>query len=138
MIQQLSDLEGLSEHVKSCGLPFREAVIDYYKSLGEKLGFTARASSTVIKYGINFGKADLVWVEPNIIFFMEFGSMEDVLKHLWKTVEAKPENAVFILSSVSQCKPEQVKKIVENSDVLDDMRERVVLLDVSGKKVVYP
>ena len=131
-------MKALSEHVKSCGLPFREAVIDYFKSLGEKLGFTTRASSTVIKYGVNFGKADLVWVEPNIIFFIEFGPLEDVLKHLWKTLEASPENAVFLLSSASQCKPEQVRKIVENSEALEGVRDKIILLDVSGGKVVYP
>ncbi|MFH1788734.1 MAG: hypothetical protein ABH834_05095 [Candidatus Altiarchaeota archaeon] len=134
MLSKISDFTGLESHVKSCGLPFKEAVIDYYAVLGERLGFNVRKGASVIKYGVNLGKLDLVWLEPNIVFCLEFGSIEEMLAHLWRIQEHSPEQAVFVLSSKSGCKPSDVKRIVENSS----LKDKAVILDVSEKKVAYP
>jgi predicted glycoside hydrolase/deacetylase ChbG (UPF0249 family) len=138
MIETVSNFKELHEHVKTCGLSFRDAVVDYYRVLGERLGFTVRKDASVIEYGLNFGKVSLIWVEPNTVFCLEFGGSEEILKHLWRVLEHKPDKAVFILSSGSQCKPDYVEKIVRNSYLLSECRDRIIVLDVSEKKVVYP
>lgn len=134
MLSKLSDFTELECHIESSSLTFREAIIDYYAVLGERLGFEVRRNASVIKHGVNLGKLDLMWLEPNIIFCVEFGSFEEILKHLWRIQEYDPENAVLVLSSKSACKPADVKKTVENSS----LKDKVIVLDVSEKKVTHP
>ena len=137
MIEILTNFEELEEYVKNSELGYKEAVIDYYKSLGEKHGFTVRKDSSVIQYGVNFGKMDLIWVEPNITFTIEFGNLEEILKHLWRILEFSPTLAVLLLSSKSGCKATDVVKLIKNSDVLEEMRGKFLVLDLTEKEVIY-
>lgn len=136
MIDELTDFEGLDEFISNSELKYREALISYYKILGEGLGFTIRENSSVIRNGINFGRIDLVWVEPNITFTVEFGNIEEVLKHLWRTMEFSPTISVLILSSKSACKPGDVVKIIEKSKLVEENRDIFLVLDVTERKVV--
>ncbi|MFH1835123.1 MAG: hypothetical protein ABH851_02920 [Methanobacteriota archaeon] len=137
-MENITDFKALDKHLKECGKPFKDALVDYYRVLGEQLGFTVRIDASIIEYGINLGKVNLIWLEPKILFSCEFGSLEEILKHLWRIVEYNPEKTVLLLSSGSQCKPEEVVKLVEQSKILKELRERFVVLDVSEKRVVYP
>ncbi|MEA3255143.1 MAG: hypothetical protein U9Q22_04860 [Candidatus Altiarchaeota archaeon] len=136
MIDELTDFQGLDEFIKNSELNYREALIDYYKTLGEGLGFTVRKNSSVIRNGINFGRIDLIWVEPNITFTVEFGNIEEILKHLWKIMEFSPQISVLILSSKSACKPGDAVKIIEKSKLIEGTQDVFLVLDVTEKKVV--
>ncbi len=137
MIDILTNFEELEKYVKNSELPYREAVIDYYKGLGENHGFTVRKDSSVIRYGINLGKIDLIWLEPNIVFTIEFGNLDEILKHLWCVLEFSPNLAVLLLSSKSGCKAPDVVKLIKNSSVLEKMSKRFLVLDLTEKEVLY-
>lgn len=136
MIDELKKFEELEEHIKNSGLKYGEAILDYYKNLGERLGFTVRENSSVIKNGVNSGRLDVIWLEPNIAFVVEFGRFEDILKHLWKIVEFSPSLAVLLLSSKSECRAEKVSELVEKSGITREIRDRFLIIDVTEKKVV--
>jgi len=136
MIDELKNFEELEEHTKNSDLKYLEAILDYYKNLGEKLGFTVRENSSVIKNGVNSGRLDVIWLEPNIAFAAEFGKFDDILKHLWKLVEFSPSLAVLLLSSKSECKAEKVSELIEKSDITREIKNRVLILDVTEKKVI--
>lgn len=136
MIEELTKFDELDDYVKNSDLKFREAIISYYKELGEKLGFTVRENSSVIQNGINFGKIDLIWIEPNITFTTEFGNFGDILKHLWRILEFSPKISVLILSSNSSCKAEDIVKIIEKSKLVEGYRNIFLVLDITEKKVV--
>lgn len=138
MIETVSRFGKLKDYAKSSDLAYPEAVIGYYKSLGGKLGFTVREKPSVIKYGVNLGTADLVWVEPNVAFYIEFSNIGEMLKHLFKIVELKSEYSVILLSSASSCKPDDVKRLIENSPVFAQTREKIIILDLAAELVVYP
>ncbi len=137
MIDIIADFVKLEEHVKDSELSYREAVADYYKTLGKKHGFTIRENSSVIKYGVNLGKLDVIWLEPNITFTIEFSSLEEILKHLWRIREFSPELSVLLLSSKSGCKASDVVKLIQNSPLLEEMKDRFMALDLTEKEVVY-
>ena len=136
MIDELKKFEELEEHIKNSGLKYGEAILEYYKNLGEKLGFTVRENSSVIKNGVNSGRLDVIWLEPNIAFAAEFGRFEDILKHLWKLVEFSPSLAVLLLSSKSECRAEKVSELIEKSDITREIKNRFLILDVTEKKVI--
>jgi len=137
MIEELSDLQALDDHVrKSAGLKFREAILRYYRDLGESLGYTVRENASIIKNGVNFGRMDMIWLEPNVVFAAEFGNPEEIYKHLWKILEYSPAMAVLILSSKSACKADEVAKIIEKSPLVGEKRNIFLILDVTDKKVV--
>ncbi len=102
MIELITKFDELKEYVKGSRLAFKEAIIRYYKEVGEKQGFTAVENSSVIKNTLNYGKVDLVWIEPNTIFCVEFGVLEDIYKHFFKLLQLKPGMTVLILSSNSK------------------------------------
>ncbi len=137
MIDIITDFKGLEEHIENSDLGYREAVLDYYKKLGIEQGFTVRENSSVIQYGINFGRIDLIWLEPNTTFTIEFGNLEEILKHLWRIMEFTPELAVLLLSSKSGCKATDVVKVIKNSPVLKEMRDRILAIDLTEKEVIY-
>lgn len=137
MIDIITDFKGLEEHIENSGFGYREAVLDYYKKLGIKHGFSVRENSSVIRYGINFGRIDLIWLEPNTTFTIEFGNLEEILKHLWRIMEFTPELAVLLLSSKSGCKATDVIKVIKNSPVLKEMRDRILAIDLTDKEVIY-
>lgn len=132
----IADFEGLMTYVEGSELNYREAVLDFYKNLGEKHGFTVRKDSTVIRYGLNLGRMDLIWVEPNITFTIEFGSLDEILKHLWRVLEFSPSLAVLLLSSKSGCKAADVLKLIKNSPLLADMKEKFLVLDLTEEEVL--
>ena len=134
MKELFSDFDGLKKHLKGSGLNFREALIDYYRQLGETQGFTALTGSSLIKNAVNYGKMDLVWVEPNVVFAAEFGLLDDVYKHLFRMMVASPGMAVLLLSGNSQCNPGRVKEIVEKTPQLKDIE--FVILDVSTGRTI--
>jgi len=136
MINELKKFQKLEEHVKNSKLKYRDAILEYYKNLGESLGFTVRGNSSVINHGINFGKLDVIWIEPNIAFVIEFGKFEDILKHLWRLVEFSPNIAVLILSSNSECRAEKVSSLIQKSEILRELRDRFLILDVTEKKAI--
>ncbi len=135
-IKEITDLNSLDRYVSSSGLKFREAILRYYKELGEKLGYTVRENASIIKNGINHGKIDLIWLEPNITFTTEFGNQEEIYKHLWKVLEYSPKEAVFLLSSKSSCKAEEVDKIIEKSSIIGEKKKIFLIMDVSEKKII--
>jgi len=136
MIDELKNFEELEEHIGNSNLKYREAILDYYKKLGERMGFTVRENFSVIKNGVNSGKLDIIWIEPNITFITEFGKLDDILKHLWKLVEFSPSLAVLLLSSKSECKAEKVSELIEKSDITREIKNRFLILDVTEKKVI--
>ena len=136
MIDELKKFEGLEEHRGNSNLKYREAILDYYKKLGERMGFTVRENFSVIKNGVNSGKLDIIWIEPNITFITEFGKLDDILKHLWKIVEFSPSLAVLLLSSKSECRAEKVSELIEKSDITREVKNRFLILDVTEKKVI--
>jgi len=128
----------LAAHVKDSGLPFREAIVDYYAKLGEAQRHTVRTQVSVIQHGLNFGKLELLWLEPRVAFATEFGAFEEILKTLWRLVEFSPDKAVLLLSSKSACKPKHVAALLSNSKPLAELREKCAILDVSENRLVYP
>jgi len=136
MIKDIRNFEGLERHIKSSKHEFREAIIEYYAKLGKELGYTVRENAAVIRYGINIGKIDLLWLEPDVLFAIEFHSYENLLKNLWKIVEMNPGLAVLVLSSKSNCKPQDVSKLINNSGITKNIKENFMILDVGEKKVV--
>jgi hypothetical protein len=137
MIETLTNFNELDTHVKDSDLSYKEAVIDYYRFLGEKHGFTVRKDSSVIRYGVNLGKMDLIWLEPNISFTIEFGNLEEVLKHLWRVMEFSPNLAVLLLSSKSGCKATDVVRLMANSSVFKKIDMRFLVLDLTEREVLY-
>lgn len=136
MKELISDFDALAEHVESSDSPYREAVIEFYRRLGEKQNFSVRKDSSVIKYGVNLGKLDLIWLEPNITFTIEFGGFDEILKHLWRIVEYSPSLSVLLLSSKSGCKAADVSKLIKNSPLLGSMRDRFMILDLTEEEVL--
>ncbi len=134
MRELLTDFQALKEHVKDCGLKYMDAVVDYYAGVGERRGFTVVKGSTVIRNAHNFGRLDLAWVEPNVVFAQEYGRLEDIYQHLWKIMVLQPAVAVLLLSGNSQCKPEEVKQIVEKTPQLKDIE--FIVLDVTNGRTV--
>lgn len=132
MKELITDFQGLKSHVKASRLKFHDAVIDYYRMVGEKQGFTALKDSTVIRKAHNFGKLDLVWAEPNIAFVSEFGLPDDIYRHLWRLMVYKPKVAVILLSGNSQCSPRKVKEIVSRTPQLEGIE--FLVLDVTAGK----
>jgi hypothetical protein len=111
-------------------------VIEYFQELGEKNKFTVRKDSSVIKYGINLGKLDLIWLEPNITFTIEFGGFKEILKHLWCIIEFSPSLSVLLLSSKSGCRAADVAKLIKNSPLLASMKDRFMILDLTEEELV--
>ena len=132
MDELLTDFTGLEKHVKDCGLPYLEAVIDYYRVLGEQQGFTVAKDASVIKNAHNFGKIELIWVEPNTAFIKEFGTLADIYQHLWKIMILQPAHTVILLSGNSNCKPEKIKQIVEKTPQLK--KTKFTILDITKHK----
>ena len=138
MIDLISKFDEIREYTRKSKLSFRDAILKYYKELGEKQGFTVVENSSVIKNVVNYGKVDLVWIEPNTVFCIEFGVLEDIYRHLFKVVQMNPNMAVFILSSNSKCSPEKVREILLKTDILEDIRSKSVILDITEGRKVYP
>jgi len=130
LIEEIADLVGLKTHVKGCQLPFKDAHIDYYRALGERLGFTVVKSPQVIVSGFDFGKLDLAWVEPDIVFFSEYALLEDIYPHLYKVMVLKPAHCVILASSNSKCKPEKIRRLIDATAQLNDTNFTIV--DVAG------
>jgi hypothetical protein len=135
-LKEITDLNSLDRYARSSGLKFREAILRYYKERGEKLGYNVRENASIIKNGVNYGKIDLVWLEPNIVFINEFGNLEEIYKHLWKVLEYSPKQAVFLLSSKSSCKAEEVDKIIEKSSLIGEKKNIFLIMDVTEKKII--
>ncbi|HIE33749.1 MAG TPA: hypothetical protein EYP86_01245 [Candidatus Altiarchaeales archaeon] len=136
IISLLVDFEELDKHVRNSNINYREAIVDFYKSVGKKHGFTVRENTSVIRNGINFGKLDLVWLEPNIVFAIEFGNLDNLLAKVWRIVEFSPNMAVLILSSKSMIRIENVINLIEKSEMFGNLRKRFLVLDVSEKKII--
>jgi len=132
----LIDFSKLGSHVSDCGRPFREAVLDYLRLLGESRGFVVRENSSVIKYGLPLGKFDLAWVDVKTIFFVEFATLENILRDLWLALEFDPKKVVFVLSSSSKASPKAVRALVSESDIARSLLGRIVLVDVGGRKII--
>jgi hypothetical protein len=136
MKDMIADFDKLAEHVESSDLPYKEAVIDFYRKLGEEQKFSVRKDPSVIKYGLNLGRIDLIWLEPNISFTIEFGGFDEVLKHLWRIVEYSPNLSVLLLSSKSGCRASDVSKLIKNSPLLASMAGRFMILDLTEEEIV--
>jgi len=134
MKELFQDFESMKAFTKGSKLKFRDAILEYYRQVGEKQGFTVLKDSSVIAHAFNFGKVDLVWVEPNVVFTMEFGLLDDVYRHLWRIMTQKPAVAVLLLSGNSQCSPRKVKEIVSKTPELKGIE--FVFLDVTSNLVV--
>ena len=138
MIELLINFKEMREYAKASKLAFKDAIVRYYKEVGERQGFTTSENSSVIRNTINYGKVDLVWIEPNTIFCLEFGVLEDIYKHFFKVMQMKPSMIVFILSGNSKCSPEKVKEILVKTPELEEIRKNAVIIDVTEGKRVYP
>jgi hypothetical protein len=133
---EITNFHSLENYTKTSSLKFRESVIAYYKKLGEEKGFSVRENFSIIKNGANFGKLELLWLEPNIIFTTEFGNIEEIYKHLWKIMEYKPNLAVLILSSKAGCKADDVAKIIEKSNITGDKKNIFLLMDITERRII--
>jgi len=136
LIDEIADFQKLDGSIKASKLKYREAVIDHYKRLGESRGYSVRENAQVIRNKVNLGRLDLAWLEPNIIFALEFGSTEEIYRHLWKILEVSPSMAALILSSKSGCRPKEINKLIDNSGLLKEKRDIFLIIDISEKKVV--
>ena len=136
MIKDIRDFDGIENHIKSSKKGFAEAIIEYYSKLGARLGYTVRENAPVIRYGVNIGKIDLIWIETNVVFTTEFNSIDNLLRNLWKIIEIKPGLAVIIVSSKSNCKPSDVSKLIKNSGITQGVKENFMILDVGRKEIV--
>jgi hypothetical protein len=134
MKELFSDFAQVKAHTKSSGLKYADAIIDYYRKLGDKQGFTVLSGSTVIKNAYDFGRLELVWVEPNVVFCHEFGLLDDIYRHLWRIMVFRPRVAVLLLSGMSKCSPQKVKEIVSHTPQLAGIE--FIVLDVTGEKLV--
>ncbi len=133
----LCNFEELGKYLKNSNLPFRDAILEYYASLGEKLGFTVRRNSLVVQHGINMGRLDLMWVEPAVVFICEFGEFENLLKQAWKAVEVSPGKIVVITSSKAKCSTKNVCMLVERSEVIGKIRPNFVIIDVNDRISIF-
>lgn len=136
LIDEITNFQKLEEYTKNSNLKFREAIIAYYKKMGEEKGFSVRENTPIIKNTVNYGKIELIWLEPNITFTTEFGNLEEIYKHLWKILEYEPNIAVLILSSKAGCKAEEAAKIISKSTLVGEKRKNFVLMDITEKKVL--
>lgn len=136
MIAEITDYISLEKHLKNSKLRYRDAVLDYYKQLGNRLNYTVRENPSIIKNAVNYGKIDLIWLEPNITFTAEFGNLEEIYKHLWKIMEYSPNMAVLLLSSKAACRADEVAKIVDGSQVLENKRNIFLIMDLSERKTL--
>jgi len=138
MIDLVTKFSELKEHARKSNLTFRDGIVKYYKEVGEKQGFTVVENSSVIKNTVNYGKVDLVWIEPNAVFCIEFGVLDDIYKHLFRIMLIKPGIAFLILSSNSKCSPEKVRDIVSKTPELEEVGKNTVIIDITGERVVHP
>jgi hypothetical protein len=134
MKELFTDFSAMKEFAKKGGLRFQDALIEYFRQVGEKQGFTVSKDSSVIANAHDFGKMPLVWVEPNVVFCHEFGLLDDVYRHLWRILVLQPAVAVLILSGNSQCSPQKVKDIVSRTPQLKAVE--FVILDVTSGKAL--
>ncbi len=134
--KEIENFQELENFLKESKLSYREAVLAYYKKLGETLGFTVKENSSVIKYMLNLGRIDLLWVEPKITFLIEFSNLENLLGRLFKIAEFSPSLTVLVLSSTSGCKPKDVKTLIENSRFFYDMKDKFLILDLAEKRII--
>ena len=133
---EITNFQNLENYTKTNPQKFRDAVIAYYKKLGEEKGFTVRENFSIIKNGANFSKLELLWLEPNVIFTTEFGNIEEIYKHLWKIMEYSPKLAVLILSSKAGCKAEDVAKIIQKSTIIGDKKNIFLLMDITERRII--
>ncbi len=136
MNPEITDFSGLDKYVKNPDYKFKDAVLQFYRDMGTRLGYTVRDNPSVIVKGVNYGKLDMVWVEPKITFSIEFGGLDEIYKHLWKILEFSPSLAVLLLSSKSACKAEEVVKMIEKSDIIGEKRSLFLVIDISERKVL--
>jgi len=125
-MDSLIDTTGLKAHVKASKLAYKDAVIDYFRLLGEKHGFTTLTNTPAIANATDYGRIDLVWVEPNIIFMSEFGIPEDPIQTPIQSHSPKPSKTVIILSSKSRCTPKKAKEIIEKTPELKGMKYEII------------
>ena len=133
---EITNFQNLENYTKVSSLKFRDAVIAYYKKLGEDKGFIVRENFSIIKNGANFGKLELLWLEPNIVFTTEFGNIEEIYKHLWKIMEYNPSLAVLVLSSKAGCKAEDVAKIIGKSSLIGEKKNIFLLMDITERRII--
>lgn len=126
------DFEGLKKHISKSEIKYLDALKEYYILLGEQHDFTVSKNTSIIRKGFDFGKIDIAWVEPNIIFAFEFGTLDDIYKHLFRLSAAKAAVSVLILNSKSQCHPEKVEKIIKATDFI---KEKFIIVDLSNETV---
>jgi hypothetical protein len=128
------DAGALASFVKDSGLKFRDAILEYYSTVGVKAGFTVLKSSSVIVGGLDLGRVDLVYKEADTVFIMEFGLLEDIYIHLYRIMLLKPAHCVLLLSSNSKCRPDAVKRLIGLSRELDSIEFHIV--DVTRYEVL--
>lgn len=134
-IPELEKFSKMEKFLEESELSYKEAILQYYKNLGENLGFTCRENFSVIKHALNLGKLDLLWVEPKVTFTLEFSSMEKLFQELVKISEFSPQLAVLVLSSNStNCKPKDVSKFIPESSLFS--QEKFLVLDLAEKEAI--
>jgi len=131
-VTDLPDFSGLSEFIRESRLPYKDAVVEYIAKQGESRDFTVRKYSSVVKYGVNLGKVDVAWLEPNTHFHCEFAKVEDALTGIVQSLEAGAEKVVLVLSSKGAVKPAHVKALLEDSLILSSFKEKIIVADVAG------
>ncbi|MFH1402883.1 MAG: hypothetical protein ABIH11_01275 [Candidatus Altiarchaeota archaeon] len=131
MIGLISNIRELNEHAKKSGKQYKQAIIEYYRTIGESQGFTTAENSSVINNTVNYGNIDLVWIEPNIVFCIEFGLLDDIYKHFFRLIQLRPSLSVLILSSNSKCRPDKVEEIIKKTPELKFLRDKTVIVDVN-------
>lgn len=130
MIDILADVENLKKHVKQSKLPFKKAIIEYYKKLGESQGLEVVENTSIIKNGVDYGRIPLSWPDAEVSFNMEFTQIEEIQKHLALNLILNPKHIVMILNSNSDCKPKKVEEIIELTPEYEKIKEKIILVDL--------
>lgn len=126
MIEEIKDMQSLRRHLRESKKNYQEAVVEHYQLLGQKHGFTTVKNPTIIADGLDFGKETLAWIEPDILFIMEFGNKKEIYRHLYNIASVKPAKTILLLSSKSSTKPAEVKDITKKSKLVKDLDITVV------------
>lgn len=127
----LTSFEGMDEFIKRYDKGYLGGLRAYYRMVGVEAGYSVVEGAQIIRECIDFGKADMAFIEPNIIFGFEFGILDDAFKHLYRFMIAEPKLGVMVTSSRSSLKPERVRQVIDGTRNLRDMD--IIVLDTEKK-----
>lgn len=133
MREIVSDSQALKKHVKESKLPFKKAILDYYRSLGESQGLQVVQDTPIVANQVDYGTIELAWSEPRITFNTEFASIQELMPKIFRNLLAEPELMVLILDSNSKCSPEKARELLSKTPFLKELWEKTEIVDLHPK-----